>query len=129
MKNTILWRGLTALLAVLLAIACFMTVLCNKWAGQINVALGTLPPKTPIDGDTAYYGGDYSLDDDGYKKMVADSDASEVRTMTEGAVLVKNANSALPLTSSERRVTLFGRAVADPVYRGNSGGPAADGSR
>ncbi len=129
MKNAKLWRGLTALSAVLLSVACFMTVLCNKWAGQINIALGTLPPSIPVTGDTTYYGGDYTLDDDGYKKMVADSDASEIQTMAEGAVLVKNARDTLPFTAGERRITLFGRSVADPVYRGNSGGPSADSRR
>ena len=103
MKNAKLWRGLTALSAVLLSVACFMTVLCNKWAGQINIALGTLPPSIPVTGDTTYYGGDYTLDDDGYKKMVADSDASEIQTMAEGAVLVKNARDTLPFTAGERR--------------------------
>ena len=129
MKNAKLWRGLTALSAVLLSVACFMTVLCNKWAGQINIALGTLPPSIPVTGDTTYYGGDYTLDDDGYKKMVADSDASEIQTMAEGAVLVKNARDTLPFTAGERRITLFGRSVADPVYRGNAGGPSADSRR
>ena len=129
MSNSKLWRGLTAVVGVLFAVVLFMAALCNKWSGQINVALGTLPPTLPVTADTAYYGGDYSLDDAGYAQMVADSDASEIATMQEGAVLVKNANNALPLAADERRVTLFGRSVADPIYRGNSGGAQLNASR
>ena len=129
MSNSKLWRGLTAVVGVLFAVVLFMAALCNKWSGQINVALGTLPPTLPVTADTAYYGGDYSLDDAGYAQMVADSDASEIATMQEGAVLVKNANNALPLAADERRVTLFGGSVADPIYRGNSGGAQLNASR
>lgn len=134
MKSAKLWRGLTAVFAVILAVACFLSALCFKWSGQINVALGTVPPVASMTDDTAYYGGDYEITEAGYKQMVADSDASEIQTMQEGAVLVKNANNALPLASTERRVTLFGMASvvsADPkrnagsVYRGNSGGPSS----
>ena len=50
LKNYKIWRGLVAVFGVLLAVSIFMGMLCNKWAGQINVFLGTLPP-TVSDGD------------------------------------------------------------------------------
>ena len=83
-------------------------------------------------GDTNYYPssfGDGTISDENFALMREASDAHDVQTMTEGAVLVKNDGNALPLKSDERRVTLFGRAVADPVYRGNSGGASVDSSR
>ena len=130
LKNYKIWRGLVAVFGVLLAVSIFMGMLCNTWAGQINIFLGTLPPTVSDgDGDTMYYAGDYTIDDEGYEQMVADSIENDIKTMTEGAVLVKNEDAALPLASGERRVTLFGRSVADPIYRGNSGGAQIDPSR
>lgn len=40
----------------------------------------------------------------------------------EGAVLLKNENGALPLSENETRVTLFGHAVAQPLYKNASAG-------
>ena len=132
MKNSQLWKGLTAVFASLLALAIFLTMVCYDWAGNINVALGIRPPVEAGTSDTMYYGTEFSedgtLSDDALEKMLAASDAHDVQTMEEGAVLVKN-NGALPLAAGERSVTLFGRAVADPVYRGNSGGAGRDESR
>ena len=127
--KTGMWRGLFAVLAVLFSVAAFMTALCFRWEGQVNIFLNTLPPAQSVTDDTEYFASDYERSDDGYLEMVAASDENEVLTMQEGAVLVKNDGAALPLTAEERSVTLFGRSVADPVYRGNSGGPELDESR
>lgn len=133
MKNFRLWRGLASVFACLLALSVFMTVLCYKWQGQINIALGTLPPvQAGTAGSVRYktaYSEDGTLSDKSLAEMLKASDAHDVQTMEEGAVLVKNKDDALPLSSAERKVTLFGRAVADPVYRGNSGGAGRDASR
>lgn len=124
-----LWRGLFAVLAVLFSVAAFMTALCFRWEGQVNIFLNTLPPAQSVTSDTNYYASDYERSDDGYMQMVADGEQHDIRAMREGAVLVRNEDAALPLSPDERRVTLFGRAVADPVYRGNSGGPSLDPTR
>lgn len=132
MKNSQLWKGLTGVFAVLLSLALFLTMVCFDWAGNINVALGIRPPVEAGTSDTMYYGTEFSddgtLSDAALEKMLQASDAHDVQTMEEGAVLVRN-DGALPLADSERSVTLFGRAVADPVYRGNSGGAGRDASR
>lgn len=122
-KGAKLLRGLACTGAVLFSVSMFMTSLLIKWEGQVNIALGT----TGVTGGItdSYYAIDYP-DRQAYLKA---SDEHDARTEREGAVLVKNEGNALPLASSERRVTLFGRSTADPVYRGNSGGPSADGSR
>lgn len=126
------WKGLTAALAVFLAVLIFLTVLCFDWKGNINVVLGIRPPVEEGESNTMYYGTAYSddgvLSDEALAKMLEASDAHDIQTMEEGAVLLKN-NGALPLSSTERNVTLFGRAVADPVYRGNSGGAGIDRTR
>ncbi len=123
MFKTKLWRGLCATFAFLTAVVASLFTLLVKWEGQVNVALGIKAPTQEVTDDTNYYASDYTRDDDGYVKMREASESNEKETMKEGAVLVKNADNALPVASSARRVTLFGRAAADPVYRGNSGGP------
>lgn len=133
MKNSLLWKGLTAVFACLLSLAIFMTALCNKWDGYINAALGIRPPMVEATADTMVYKTEFSedgtLSDAALEKMLVASDEHDKQTMEEGAVLVKNDGNALPLDSGKRSITLFGRAVADPVYRGNSGGAGRDPSR
>ena len=121
-----LWRGLTAVTGVLLCLAILMTDLMVAWSGQVNVVLGVSIPTTVVDGDKWVYPSEYGVTEEGQAAMLAASDAHDIQTMIEGAVLLKNTNGALPLTEGETRVSLFGRASADPVYRGNSGGPSID---
>lgn len=128
MKKTNLMYGLTCVFAFLFAVTLFLTLLCFEWTGAVNLALGISPPTVTGDSSTVYFNSDYGLNDNGIEAMLAASDEHDVATMTEGAVLLKN-DGALPLTADERDVTLFGRAVADPFYRGNSGGPSLDAKR
>lgn len=129
MKSRVgIWRGLTAVTAVLLAFALFMNNLLLSWSGQVNVFLNVTAPTITGDG-ISLYASDYELSDDGLKELIKDSDIHDIQTMAEGSVLLKNDNATLPLEENERSVTLFGRAVADPVYRGNSGGPSIDEER
>lgn len=119
MKKTNLWRGLFAVITLVLALIVFLTSLLMKWEGQVNVALGLSAPAVEGSGASTY-----ASDYDSYDEELEASKENDVQTMREGAVLVKNDDNALPLESSERSVTLFGRAAADPVYRSNSGGPS-----
>lgn len=128
-RRSKIWRGLTAVCAILLIFAVLMTNLLIAWQGQVNVFLNVSNPTSTTDNENAVYQSDYDLSDDGLEAMLADSDTHDIQTMTEGAVLLKNDNAALPLSDDEKRITLFGRASADPVYRGNSGGPALDENR
>lgn len=123
------WRGLTSTLAVLLSFSIFMTQLLMSWSGQVNVFLNVSIPVIEADESTMHYKSDYELSDQGLQEMLKDSDKHDVQTMEEGLVLLKNEQSALPFTNEERSVTLFGRATADPVYSGNSGGPGMDPNR
>lgn len=123
MKNTKLWRGLFAVVTLLLALIVFLTALLMKWEGQVNAALGLSAPAAEGSGASTY-ASDYDSSDEELEA----SEENDVQTMREGAVLVKNDGNALPLAESERSVTLFGRAAADPVYRGNSGGPSSSGN-
>lgn len=124
-----LWRGLTSVTAFLLIFIIFMTQLLLSWSGQVNVFLNVKMPVIESDASTMHYKSDYELSDAGLQQMLADSDKHDVQTMEEGTVLLKNDQAVLPLSSEERSVTLFGRATADPVYSGNSGGPGMDEKR
>lgn len=128
-KQNRIWRGLIALFSVLLLLSTSMTELLISWSGQVNVFLDVSVPTIEADEETMYYSSDYGLSDEGLAKMLIDSDKHDIQTMEEGSVLIKNDNAALPLDSAERSVTLFGRATADPVYEGNSGGPGIDQNR
>lgn len=129
MKTWRLWRGIVTTLLFVQIIGIFLTSLAFKWSGHINIFLGVEVPTEAGDEDAIYYDSEFGLTDEGLTKMLAASDKHDVQTMEEGTVLLKNDNNALPLKNTERNVTLFGRAVADPVYRGNSGGPSLDGAR
>lgn len=132
LKKTNLWRGLTAVLALLLAVIVCVTVIANENFGSVNSFLKVDVPTNNYEEGTMYYPTDFSEDGipsaDSLKKLIEAEDAYNKQTMEEGAVLVKN-NGALPLEESERKVTLFGRAVADSLYRGISANSDPEPSR
>ena len=129
MKNTLLWRGLAAVFAFLLAAIIILTLLALDNAGTINNALNIstsviVPSEGGEQTDTEYYKSEYGEKNaSNLAKLRADLRAQNVAEMEEGAVLLKNDDGALPLSKGEiDNVSLFGRASVDPVYRGNSAG-------
>ena len=122
MKNSNLWRGLTALLALVLCLTTFGTSLAFTREGDVNLFLGTLPPAQSVTDDTNYYASDYASMDE----MRAALKDYLIESQIEGSVLLRNENNALPLSTSAS-VTLFGYAAATPAYHGGSGGPPSTG--
>ena len=122
MKISNLWRGLTALLALVLCLTTFGTSLAFTREGDVNLFLGTLPPALAVTDDTNYYPSDYASMDE----MRAALKAYLIESQEEGSVLLRNENNALPLSASAS-VTLFGFAAATPAYHGGSGGPPSTG--
>jgi beta-glucosidase len=97
------------------------------YAGTVNQALGIRTSKVVNEGDagedTTYFESDYGeLNAENLQKLIEDTYAESVQEEAEGAVLLKNDNGALPLASDELRVTLFGHAVAQPLYKNASAG-------
>lgn len=91
-------------------------------ADAINSALGTSSFKTvksedADSQDTEYYKSDY---EDLGSLIQAGADMTE-EVMSEGAVLLKNDNNALPLASASK-VSVFGVTSADPIYGGTGSG-------
>lgn len=124
-KGKNFWGGLTSIMAIVLSLAIGLggTMFANP--GAINEALG-IKASTEItrDGEYTYktaYTEDGKPNAEGLKQLIADQLEYCKTELAEGSVLLEN-NGALPLAENERRVSLFGRASVDPVYRGSSGG-------
>ena len=146
-----LWRGLTAILAFFLCVAGILGSWAFDNAMLINGGLGIETSKLiQLDDDNAqkiHFSSAYLSDSDlealykpvtertadeatkltaAFDKLQADEFKHTVTEMEEGAVLLKNSGNALPLASTERKVTLFGHATVQPLYRPRSGGPDTD---
>lgn len=134
MKRRNLWRGLTAIFAVLLIVTQVLSGVAFEYSGLVDEFLGLQTAgKLELDPNgTVYYPSEYgnvlSLTADDLTDLQADEDAFCAEIVEEGAVLLLN-NGALPLAESERNVTLLGRAVADPVFKGFSNGGDMDPAR
>ena len=100
--------------------------------GAVNEALSIQAGSTTTGDGPFIYKSKYTADgkpsDEGLSKLIADEMEFCKRELQEGSVLLEN-NGALPLKENERRVSLFGRASTDVVYRGGSGGPRPDPTR
>lgn len=70
------------------------------------------------------YEGDYETKDE----VLAAANALNERICEEGFVLLKNEDDTLPLTESERRVTVFGKNSADVVLGGTGSNAGSSGS-
>ncbi len=128
-QKTGLWHGLTAVTASLLVIILCVSPLAFDNYGQVNRVLGILDGPTGASAGSMVFktafSEDGALSDESLARLLTAEDLQAVTEQEEGSVLLTN-NGALPLSGEERRVTLFGRATADPLYRGRSGGPDID---
>jgi len=131
MKKNKLWTGLASVFSFLLCFAIIGTNCAMSYAGTINGALGITTSKLVSTGDeeaadTEYYKSEYGeLNGENLKKLIADTHEQTVTEEEEGAVLLKNDNNALPLSSDKLSVTLFGHATAQPLFRNSSAGSGA----
>ena len=108
MKAKNIFRGLTATFASVLSICYFLSVLAFERTGDINSFLKIEVPTVDGTEETTYFKSDYATVDD-FKKAQQEH-IEEVQR--QGSILLKNDNNALPLLSSERKVTIFGRTGA-----------------
>ena len=110
-----------------------LSVLAFQRADDVNHFLGLKAP-TQMNEDVSaqHYKSEFTedglLSEAGLQKLIQEADQFVITQEEEGAVLLLNRNNALPLGETERKVTLFGRSVADPIYRNKSGGPITVGS-
>lgn len=127
LKMTRLWAGLTAILAGLLCCLVVGSGVAEAYSGTINQALNITTSEIvnsdpDPNEDTTYYKsmfGDFN--EANLEKLRAATREQVVNEMREGAALLYNQNSALPMLT-ETRITLFGRAAASPSYQAQSAG-------
>ncbi len=122
MKKSNIWRGLTSAFIFTFALSTLLTDLAFTRAGDVNLYLGTLPPVTEVTADTNYYPSDFESKD----AMKAALKEHIIDMQTEGSVLLRNENNALPMKGTES-VTIFGSGAVTTVYHGGSGGPMNNG--
>ncbi len=118
------WRGFGAISASLLSIAVGGVAIVNANAAFINSRLGTTNIKLVETGDgtqnTDYFRSEFgSLSD-----LVAAKEELAEQIGSEGAVLIKNINSALPMSKSAT-VTVWGMNSVNPVLGGMIGSSVA----
>lgn len=129
MRKSKLWSGLTAVMAVLLVVCLVGQYYALGYADFINSGLGiqtTQVVDTGEPGETIHYPSSFGDFDDPQAQaaLLAASFQQNINEMREGAVLLYNADNALPLTG-EKRVSLFGHASVDPAYQSQSAGTKA----
>lgn len=127
-KQQILRIVLTVFVFVLI-LASVLYTLAGMFEGKLNTVLNgqsyrteTISDEAASEIDSEYYKSSYSSFDEYYKHAVE----TAVRIEAEGAVLLKNEDSALPLAGNEK-LSLFSRSTVDPVYGGSGAGAGAGG--
>lgn len=126
-SNISMWRGLTNVFAILLAVAVGGTSIANANAGTINSSLGTTNTRIENGGgdtDTEHYTSDYSS----LAELVAAREQLNQAMGEESTVLLKNEGSALPLAAGAK-VTLFGMGSHVPLYGASAGGGSQNTSK
>ncbi len=126
--KTNLWRGFTSLTAFLLVFSILGSQIAMAYDGAINNFLGietvqVIQPAGIENEDTTYFKSDYGeFTEANLKRLVEDSFDQTITEMIEGAALLTNKNGALPLNKANERISFFGHASVDPIYKGNSAG-------
>ena len=126
-RLTRLWAGLVAIFAVLLTVVIIATTIGLDYADVINDALDVQLTKV-VDSDdseevdTEYYKSSFGeITAENQAKLVEATLGQTVKEMREGAALLYNEASALPL-KTESRISVFGHAAVDPAYQSSSAG-------
>lgn len=118
-------RGATQLLAVLTTLSVGVTAIAGEWSSKVNDYLGTqsytFVSTAEGEQDTTYFKSDY----DTAEELIEAREALIRQTVGEGAVLLKNENSALPLAQGSK-ITLLGTSSVHPCYSSSSGGASFD---
>ena len=133
-KTFKIWRGITLVIALLLAVFIVLIDMGNRYEGFINDALGTQAPSVDGNGEVKYKSSFGELNAENSKKLIQAENEFNIQAMEEGAVMLRNENNALPLAANERSITLFGNHVAEgaqvakkgPVYATNGGGSRSE---
>ena len=121
-RSTGLWRGLTAVFASLLALVIGASSILQANAAFVNGQLGITNYKIvdKAEGaatDSTYFKSEFSSLAD----LIDAKNAYSVEIASEGAVLLKNNDAALPIDSAAETVTLWGLNSVHPTLGGKIG--------
>ncbi len=116
-KVTRIWSAVIAVVAVLAVVATSVLLgplktVMNMYFGKGDVVVTKKSGTENLEAD--YYKSDLT---DAESLLAASQELAE-KIEGEGIVLLKNENNALPLSSDEKSISLFGRTSVDPVYTG-----------
>lgn len=115
---------LTIISSVLLVLTIIASILLNgPYSTVMNMYFGkgqAIISEASKNVSTEYYKSDY----DSAAELSTAGKALAQEVGAEGIVLLKNEGNALPLTSSEKNISLFGRTSVDPIYTGAGSGAA-----
>ena len=116
----LVWKILCGLFAFLFAFMMIAGPIANNYATIINMVLGIESGVIMDDGD-GKLPDRFTCEFEDTKDHEANAAAIVEQIVAEGAVLLLNRNSALPLTGTEK-VTLMGTSAASFVYGGGGSG-------
>lgn len=116
-KFTTIWTSIISVLVIIAVIANYVLIgplytVMNMYFGKGEVILNNTSDSEALNSE--YYTSEYT---DAESLLQASKDKA-VEIENEGIVLLKNENDALPLSSEEKSISLFGRTSVDPVYTG-----------
>ena len=122
MKQSLIQRILAVIFTLIFGISVLANTIAMENVTMVNSALGVTPFRVEIDPEAAQEDSEYFKSDfDNLADLIkAGADMTE-EVMSEGAVLLKNENEALPLASGDK-VTVFGVTSYDPIYGGTGSG-------
>ncbi len=118
------WLGLVGTAVLVTTLVGTGTTIAFQQEGEINHALG-IESVGGTHGNTEF-AEDGVPTDDSYAKYIKAAYEFCEQEEEEGSVLLYNKNNALPLSNSERNVTIFGRGSIDPVFRSTAGGSSTN---
>lgn len=122
LKKTKLWAGLSAVMVAILIVAIFATAAAMHFADDLNsyfnIKVSEVVRSEETNIDTEYFKSEFGeFSSDNLEKLDKAMFELAREEMREGVVLLKNDDNALPLKTDERKVTLFGNATHNPLYR------------
>jgi beta-glucosidase len=119
-KFLAIWVPVLSVVLVLVVGANIALGIFSNWvSSQLGTGTYTITnAEGTEDWDTEYSKADYATADEA--EDAADALVREIAA--EGIVLLKNEGDALPLGGNDLKVTLLGRAAADPIYGGSGSG-------
>ena len=119
------WRGLATAMASITALSAAAQVTSNNWAPKINSMLNTNNYITLKTGDSPASMGDHFRSEfSSLAEMQEEQRNLSVQIGSEGTVLLKNENDALPLDKGSEKVTLWGLHTYMPILGGMMGSTA-----